>query len=330
MYEKTILLFILVNIPIICFYNQLVKFININDIPDKARKLQKKEVPLFGGILIIYNLIVFFLIDYFFILNPYKYFFNTREHFVFFAGILSCFLIGLYDDKYDLSAIKKLVLNFFLILFLILIDETLLISELHFSFNSNSIELRNFSYPFTILCILLLINALNMFDGVNLQVGVYCILILILLSIKELYTFINLIIILSLILFLIYNYLNKAYLGDAGTQILAFLISYILIKSHNTSNNITPDQIFVILSFPGLDMFRLFLFRIINGVSPFKADRNHIHHLLINRFSLSKTNIILILLAILPIFLFSFIGINFFVVLTIFTSIYFLLILKLS
>ena len=280
MYEKTILLFILVNIPIICFYNQLVKFININDIPDKARKLQKKEVPLFGGILIIYNLIVFFLIDYFFILNPYKYFFNTREHFAFFAGILSCFLIGLYDDKYDLSAIKKLVLNFFLILFLILIDETLLISELHFSFNSNSIELRNFSYPFTILCILLLINALNMFDGANLQVGVYCILILILLSIKELYTFINLIIILSLILFLIYNYLNKAYLGDAGTQILAFLISYILIKSHNTSNNITPDQIFVILSFPGLDMFRLFLFRIINGVSPFKADRNHIHHLI--------------------------------------------------
>ena len=37
MYEKTILLFILVNIPIICFYNQLVKFININDIPDNSQ-----------------------------------------------------------------------------------------------------------------------------------------------------------------------------------------------------------------------------------------------------------------------------------------------------
>ena len=40
-----------------------------------------------------------------------KYFFNTREHFAFFVGILGCFLIGLYDDKYDLSAIKKLVLK---------------------------------------------------------------------------------------------------------------------------------------------------------------------------------------------------------------------------
>ena len=280
MYKENIILFILINIPIIFFYDKLVKYINLYDTPDNYRKLHKKPVPLVGGILIIYNLSIFFFLDYFFNINPYSYYSDTRETFVFFGGIIGCFLIGLYDDKYNLAATKKLVLNIFLILFLILIDDNLLVSDLFFSFNTNSIELRNFTYPFTILCMLLLLNALNMFDGVNLQVGVYCILIFILLSINKLYIFLNLILILSLILFLFYNYLEKGYLGSSGTQILGFIIAYVLIKSHNTNSNITPDQIFVILSFPGLDMFRLFLFRIINGIHPFRADRNHMHHLI--------------------------------------------------
>ena len=254
MYEKTLLLFIIINIPIVFFYNQLVKFINIYDIPDNIRKLQKKRVPLFGGILIIYNLFFYIFLDYFFDLNSYEYLFNTREYFVFFFGIFGFFLIGLYDDKYDLSPTKKLAFNSFLIFFLVLVDETLLINNLQFSFLTHSIELRNLSYLFTILCILLFINALNMFDGINFQAGLYCILI--------------------------FNGLDKAYLGDAGTQVLAFLISYILIKTHNVNSNISPDEIFVILSFPGIDMFRLFLSRIIKGKHPFIADRNHMHHLI--------------------------------------------------
>jgi UDP-N-acetylmuramyl pentapeptide phosphotransferase/UDP-N-acetylglucosamine-1-phosphate transferase len=91
MYEKTLLLFIIINIPIVFFYNQLVKFINIYDIPDNIRKLQKKRVPLFGGILIIYNLFFYIFLDYFFDLNSYEYLFNTREYFVFFFGIFGFF-----------------------------------------------------------------------------------------------------------------------------------------------------------------------------------------------------------------------------------------------
>ena len=280
MYEKTLLLFIIINIPIVFFYNQLVKFINIYDIPDNIRKLQKKRVPRFGGILIIYNLFFYIFLDYFFNLNSYEYFFNTREYFAFFFGIFGFFLIGLYDDKYDLSPTKKLAFNSFLIFFLVLVDETLLINNLQFSFLTHSIELRNLSYLFTILCILLFINALNMFDGINLQAGLYCILIFIFFFIKDFYNFVNLILILTLILFLIFNRLDKAYLGDAGTQVLAFLISYILIKTHNVNSNISPDEIFVILSFPGIDMFRLFLSRVIKGKHPFIADRNHMHHLI--------------------------------------------------
>ena len=41
-----------------------------------------------------------------------------------------------------------------------------------------------------------------------------------------------------------------------------------------------PEEIFIILSLPGLDMFRLFLVRIFYGKNPFSPDRNHIHHLI--------------------------------------------------
>ena len=128
-------------------------------------------------------------------------------------------------------------------------------------------------------------NALNMFDGINLQAGFYSLLIFIIFIIKDTYSFYSLIIIYTLMLFLFYNYQNKSFLGDSGTQVLAFIISYILIKSHNIEKIFSPEEIFIILSFPGLDMFRLFLLRILNGKNPFHADIDHIHHLITKRFS---------------------------------------------
>ena len=90
--------------------------------------------------------------------------------------VFTFFLIGIYDDKYNLSANKKLFLNFFIILFIILLDDSLVIKKLNFSFFDNPIYLKSFSHLFTVLCILLFLNALNMFDGINLQAAFYCLI----------------------------------------------------------------------------------------------------------------------------------------------------------
>ena len=184
-----------------------------------------------------------------------------------FPFILNCSLLflGLYDDKFDLSANKKLFLNFFIILFLILLDDTLVIRQLNFTFLENTIELRNFSHLFTILCVLLFINALNMFDGINMQVATYSIIIFVIFLSKDIYIHLSIILIFSLIIFLVFNFQNKMFLGDSGTHLLAFIISYVIIKSHNIEQSFSPEEIFIILSLPGLDMFRLFLLRIIKG-----------------------------------------------------------------
>ena len=69
----------------------------------------------------------------------------------------------------------------------------------------------------------------------------------------------SIILIFVLIIFLVFNFQNKIFLGDSGTHILAFIISYVIIKSHNIEQSFSPEEIFIILSIPGLDMFRLFL-----------------------------------------------------------------------
>ena len=304
MHEKLILIFILINLPIVIFYNKITNIINIIDYRDDVRKFHKNNVPLFGGILLTYNIIIFSIIDYSIGLNPINIFSNTREQFSFFWGLLMCFIVGLYDDKFNLSPIKKLFLNFFIIFVAISIDDTLVIKSLSFSFLEYPIELNNISNFFTILCILLFINALNMFDGINFQAATYCIIIFTLLLFKNVYSFYCFILILSLSLFLIYNFKNKCFLGDSGTQFLSFLISYIFIKTYNIERSIEPEEIFIILSFPGLDMFRLFLLRIFNGKHPFSPDTNHMHHLIKFRYNFFYAFLIIQVMIILNILLY--------------------------
>ena len=117
-----------------------------------------------------------------------------------------------------------------------------------------------------------------------------------------------------LILFILFlNISNKIFLGDGGIYLLSIILSSSLIYEHNIQKNIIfADEIFFLLLLPGLDLLRLTLKRLLSFKNPFFGDRDHIHHLLINRYSLKVTNLILFLTSIIPIILFSVFTINFF------------------
>ena len=74
-------------------------------------------------------------------------------------------------------------------------------------------------------------------------------------------------------------------MGDLGV-FLTLLFSFQLINSyHSPQNSINSvEEIFILLMLPGIDMFRLFIERLINKQNPFKPDRNHFHHLLQKNF----------------------------------------------
>ena len=283
---------IIQNILILHSFENISKKLKIIDKSDGIRKFQKKPVSLLGGTLILLNILLIIFLDYILKKNIiFDNFLDTnRELFAFIAGIVTFYFIGLFDDKYRLSANYKLFISAFFILTFILIDNDLLISVLKFSFFDHEIELKSFSIFFTLLCFLLFINALNMFDGINCQVGSYSIFIFVIIFSKNILPVFCSVLIISLLFFLILNFKGKIFLGESGILILAFIISYIFTKSSNIQNTIFfADEIFIIMALPGIDMFRLFLVRIYNGKNPFSPDMNHIHHLIQKHCSKNKT-----------------------------------------
>lgn len=302
------LIFYLIIFNIILFqFNQLIaKKLKLFDKPDFKRKIHKSFVPITGGIFIFINFLLLsliFNISYFENLN--LSFNNKRELTAIIFMVSMLFFLGLYDDKYDVKPFTKLFLLIFVVLISILIDENLIISELKFYLFKEKFNLSKLSIPLTILFILLFLNALNMFDGIDMQVSIYFLIILIFFTIKF-----NILYLLYfspvIILSCIYNIKKKLFLGDSGTNVISIIISWIIIKNYNFNNLFFCEEIFLIMIIPGLDMFRLFCIRIINGKNPFKADKKHLHHLLLVKFSYLKTFIYIQSLILFPIIFYFF------------------------
>lgn len=278
---------VILNILIILFNQRLISFFNIYDTPDRQRKFHKNRTSLFGGSIIFINLIIFIFLDYILKLQSI-----TQLLFPYF--ILGCtffYIFGLVDDKRDLNSNFKFVIEILIISLLVLFDKNLLIEKIYFHSADLLIDLGKYSFFFTVLSITIFINALNMFDGINLQTGSYCSIIICSLFFYSKIDLLLVCLIISLITFLYLNYKSKVFLGDNGTYLLGFLISYLIIYTAKEDGYIllSADKIFIMMLLPGLDLIRLFVTRLIKKRHPFSPDRNHIHHILIKKIGFKKT-----------------------------------------
>ena len=214
----------------------------------------------------------------------------------------------------------------FSFLTIFLLKENFLVEDLSFLSFDYSINLNNYSLIFTTFCLVIFFNALNMYDGVNGQAIIYSLIIFFVLLLKgfEFYFCIGLI--LFSLLFLILNLNNKTFLGDNGIFVLSIIISLLIIKSYN-DRLLYVDEIFLLMILPGVDMLRLFILRILKKKSPLVADREHLHHYLIEKFNNNISLLILSILSILPFIIFKFtnyyFSISFFII-----SYIFLILLK--
>ena len=299
----------ILNFGIFYFIKNLIVFYNVYDLPDKTRKFHKIKTSSIGGLIFFLNLI--FLTFYISINLKSEFimlFENQVQFYLFFFVSSALFLIGYLDDKIDLSANLKIFFLIFLIILILFLDNNLLISELNFSFSETIYNLNKFNYLFTIFCFIAFINAFNLFDGINSQIGSYVLFILTIFFLIDLDIFILVTLLYPTIVFLIFNSKGKIFLGNAGSYLLGFIISYIFVKSYNNFDNIYADEIFFIMLFPGLDMTRLFFLRIRDKKNPFSSDRNHFHHLLLNKFNHNITLLITILLFTTPYIIFKLYG----------------------
>ncbi len=216
--------------------------------------------------------------------------------------VTSIFLIGIFDDIFNISY-KIRLFSIFLIIFIILkIDNRFVVEYLYFKSLDKTFVLGDFSFYITPIFIMLLLNSINMADGINGNSGLIFLYFFILIfdSNNQLNLFLILIAV-ALVVFLIFNLKNLLYLGDSGVYFISTFISLYLIEHYKTkTTNFACEEIFLILMIPGIDMFRLFCIRIYQKKNPFKGDLNHLHHLLINKFNLTKSLILYGLLVLWP------------------------------
>ena len=314
-------LFLVMNIKIIS------KLINLYDFPDKRLKTHKKKISLIGGTIVMFNIFFLLFIDFAIQIKFFDFFQSTTEIFSFLAVLLLFFILGFYDDKYKIKPYVKFFLSILISIFYVFTNKNIIVDSFSISIYEYRIFLEVFSVLFTVFCIIVLINSLNFYDGINGQLLIFFLIMFLYLLLKtnrfEFYSLIIIIILFCLFL----NLSNQMFLGDNGVFVMSTILITSIIYEHNVYKNfIYADEIFFLLLLPGIDLIRLTVVRLINGKNPFYGDRNHIHHLMIKRYSLLITNIFLIFLSILPILLYNNFHLNFYAIFSIFLIIYIFLI----
>jgi len=294
---------IIVNFLIFIFFRKFSNFLGVYDYPNK-RKIHTKKISSIGGVIFLINLItIFFLYFYNFnfsfeFIESFNYLFrNKKEFLAFLLGIIFFFILGYLDDKYNLSPNNKIFWILIILSIILLLDENLRIDRI-FILEKFEINFSSSSFFFTMLCIISFINFINMFDGINLQVISYVFFIICFLIFKNIFFLIYFLI--PLLFLLILNYKNIIFLGNNGSILISFWLSFILIKTHKV-NLITFEDVVLLLFVPFFDMIRLMIFRTLNDKHLFTASMDHIHHILLRKIGFTKTTLIIQSMIIFPV-----------------------------
>ncbi len=252
------------------------------------RKMHNDRIPLLGGIAIFASSLFAFTI--------WAAPFFESQHLFIIAALIIIFFFGLRDDIAPLAPVKKLSGQVIASLIVILYCNIRL-QDFHGIFGIHSLSFIP-SVLITLFAMLFIINAYNLIDGID---GLASGLGIISSAVFGILFYIYgdyLMSVLSFSLcgalsgFIPYNfYRAKIFMGDTGTMTMGFILAllsvYFLELSRVTEMNMfftySSAPVFVLsaLIIPVVDMMRVFIIRILRFRSPFSADRNHIHHRLL-------------------------------------------------
>jgi UDP-GlcNAc:undecaprenyl-phosphate GlcNAc-1-phosphate transferase len=299
MQNYILLILVILSITLSIFIsNKSYKISSILELYKKDKDTKKiiNRTPLTGGIIFYLP----FLISIFFLTIYEKNYLVNNLYWIY--GVNFIFFIGLIDDKLQIKYYLRLFGIFITLIFMFKYSNILLIKNLYFETLDRAFFINDFSLFLTPFFILLLINSLNMSDGINGNCGViFIVYLLLLFNSENNFNFFLFFFIPSLIIFLTYNLRNKIYLGDSGVYFFStFIALYTLSSYQQTNSTLSCEKIFLVFMIPGLDMFRLFLIRIINKKNPFTGDLNHFHHKLIKKFSLKVSLLIYVIFIVWP------------------------------
>lgn len=258
--------------------------IGLMDKPNK-RKVHHRPVPLIGGLSIaVCSMLVILLCP--------SFGRNIQEHIPFLGAALLLLLTGTVDDKMNIKPIYRLIIQFGCSF--VVVSSGIKIDSL---FGILGIHVLNIyvQYILSMVVIVGVVNSINLMDGIDGLAGGFAVVSLSTLSgffymtAQYDYLILNISLLGAVLGFLRFNLSsNKIFLGDGGSLFLGFFLIVSGIKMIEvdavTDQTAQPFILATTISLfllPVLDSLRVYFTRIKNGTSPFKADKTHLHHLVL-------------------------------------------------
>ena len=276
-----------VSIPVV------IKISELKSLMEKPgdRRAHKVPTPTFGGIAIFAAV----LIAYF--LRPSIDQTDVYRTNLSIVGMTILFFIGIKDDLVGIDPNKKILFQVLPALILIFFGD-LKVDYLYGILGFHHVE-DLISVLLTCFIFIAVTNAMNLIDGIDgLAGGIATIASAtfgawFLLTNHFAMACLAFTLAGALVGFLRFNFskTSKIFMGNTGSLIIGFMLSFFAVRfvALNASYRFDPTSFFnapiiaiVILIVPIFDTLRVFLVRILAGRSPFSADRNHMHHILLD------------------------------------------------
>ncbi|AZZ99595.1 UDP-N-acetylglucosamine--undecaprenyl-phosphate N-acetylglucosaminephosphotransferase [Pseudoalteromonas sp. R3] len=249
------------------------------DVPN-SRKHHDGHIPLIGGVAIYFGVLMSSML--FFEYSVYFSVYIISASFILFLGVL--------DDKYDLSVRVRIIVQLAIAIFMIFGTGNHL-SSFGSIFGFFEFKLGYFGVVITVLGVIGTINAFNMVDGIDGLAGALSLVsflalgTLLWISGSE-WFLLAILFVASIAAFLMFNLrwpsksMKKVFMGDAGSMLIGFTIIWLLVIGiEQDVKSFRPVTALYIIAIPLMDMVAIMYRRIKKGTSPFKADRDHLHHI---------------------------------------------------
>ncbi|MCL1090127.1 UDP-N-acetylglucosamine--undecaprenyl-phosphate N-acetylglucosaminephosphotransferase [Shewanella profunda] len=263
-------------------FRKIAQRIGLVDKPNE-RKHHTGQIPLVGGISVFFTMMLILYLNSALLLAPKLYV----------GCALILVIIGAIDDRYDISFKLRLVIQAAVSIVMIVLGERSL-HNLGYLMGSDAIRIPEVaSYFLTVVAVIGAINAFNMVDGIDgLLGGLASVtfgglgILFYLHGMHSFATFCGLLV----TAMLPYIMLNlgfpfgkrfKVFMGDAGSIFIGFTVIWLLIVASQgeRATAIRPVTALWLIALPLMDMVCIMIRRIRKGQSPFKPDREHLHHI---------------------------------------------------
>ncbi len=281
------------------------------DAPTESRKIHDRLIPTIGGIIIFAGTLFSFSLWFpaRLLHDPVASLKAIEDYKYIVCTLLVMFFVGIKDDIIGTAPVKKLIAHMMVSMILVLMADIRIVS-MHGIFGIDilpywaSIFLSLFTY-------IVVVNAFNLIDGVDgLASGIGFITssafgVWFAFAGDSVMACLAFSLAGSLLAFLIFNFSPaKIFLGDSGSLTIGLIICVLAIKMVSYDVSLIQNQFILkiskpifamsVLVYPLIDTLRIFIYRSVRGLSPFSADRNHLHHRLMDiGFGHRKTAIVL-------------------------------------